>query len=137
MRRPRTTAWKAAAVLLIARFTVTEPEPFTTRAHRALELLLAQRGCLRGLLVRSTESAETWVLTVEFASVSAYRKSMSPFEVREHVIPFLAEADAAETAAYEIVLEADPATVRRHTSLLAADAATVRLGEAGGPAEPR
>jgi quinol monooxygenase YgiN len=124
-------------VLLIARFTVADPSAFTTRAQRALELLLAQPGCRRGLLVRSTESADSWVLTVEFASVSAYRKSLSPFDVRTHVIPFLAEADTTEPAAYEIVIEADPDTVRRHTSLLAADAATVRLGEASGPATPR
>ncbi|CRK55565.1 hypothetical protein [Alloactinosynnema sp. L-07] len=124
-------------MLLIARFTATEPESFTARAQRALELLLAQPGCRRGLLVRSTESADSWVLTVEFESVSAYRKSLSPFDVREHVIPFLAEADTTEPAAYEVVIEAAPGDVRRHTSLLAADAATVRLGEAGGPTTPR
>ncbi|MGQ0839602.1 antibiotic biosynthesis monooxygenase [Actinokineospora sp.] len=124
-------------MLLIARFTVAEPEPFTARAQRALELLLAQPGCRRGLLVRSTESASAWVLTVEFASVSAYRKSLSPFDVREHVISLLAEADSTEPAAYEVVIEAEPGSVRKHTSLLAADAATVRIGEAGGPATAR
>ncbi|GLZ39594.1 antibiotic biosynthesis monooxygenase [Actinokineospora sp. NBRC 105648] len=124
-------------MLLIARFTVTEPEPFTTRAQRALELLLAQPGCVRGLLVRSTESADSWVLTAEFDSVSAYRRSMSPFDVRTHVIPLLAEADTTEPAAYEIIVEATPDAVRRHTSLLAADAHTVRLGEAAGPTTAR
>lgn len=77
------------------------------------------------------------MLTVEFESISAYRRAFSPFEVREHVIPFLARADTAEPAAYEVVVEADGEGVREHTSLLAADAATVRLGEAGGPAEAR
>ncbi|MDQ3576720.1 MAG: antibiotic biosynthesis monooxygenase [Actinomycetota bacterium] len=124
-------------MLLIARFSVTEPDPFVARAQRAIELLLAQPGCVRGLLVRSTESATSWVLTVEFASVSAYRKSLSPFDVREHVIPFLAEADHTEPAAYEIVVEAGPGAIRRHTSLLAADAATVSLGEAAGPTTAR
>ncbi|SDD90826.1 antibiotic biosynthesis monooxygenase family protein [Actinokineospora iranica] len=124
-------------MLLIARFTVAEPEPFTTRAQYALELLLAQPGCVRGLLARSTESATRWVLTVEFASVSAYRKSLSPFDVRAHVIPLLAEADTTEPAAYEVVVEAAPGATRRHTSLLAADADTVNLGEAGGPTTAR
>lgn len=124
-------------MLLICRFTDPDPDPFVARATRALDLLLAQPGCRRGLLVRATESATTWLLTVEFDSVAAYRHSMSPFPVREHVIPFLAEADTAEPAAYELVLEAVPGTTTRHTSLLAADAATVRLGEAAGPTEPR
>ncbi len=124
-------------MLLIARFTVTEPQQFTDRAQRALELLLAQPGCVRGLLTRSTESDAAWLLTVEFSSVSTYRRSLSPFDVRTHVIPFLAEADSTEPAAYEVVVEATPDSVRRHTSLLAADAGTVRLGEAAGPTEPR
>lgn len=128
-------------MLLISRFTVpadrAAADAFVGRAGRALELLLAQPGCVRGLLVRSTESETRWVLTVEFDSVSAYRRSMSPFEVREHVIPLLAEADAEEPAAHEVVLDAVPGSVTRHESLLAADHATVRLGEAGGPATAR
>ncbi|OLR95414.1 antibiotic biosynthesis monooxygenase [Actinokineospora bangkokensis] len=124
-------------MLLIARFTTSDPEPFTARAARALELLLAQPGCTRGLLVRSTEVSDSWVLTVEFDSVSAYRRAMSPFDVRTEVIPLLAEADTTEPAAYEVVVEASAEGVRTHTSLLAADAATVRLGEASGPATAR
>ncbi|WP_026423041.1 antibiotic biosynthesis monooxygenase [Actinokineospora inagensis] len=124
-------------MLLIARFTAAEAEPFTERARRALELLLAQPGCLRGLLARSTEVADTWVLTVEFASVSAYRRALSPFDVRTEVIPFLGRADTTEPAAYEVVLEAQTGEVRQHVSLLAADADTVRLGEASGPTTAR
>ncbi len=120
-------------MLLIARIPEAPP---ADEARRALELLLAQPGCRRGLFTRSTES-EAWVLTVEFESISAYRRALSPFEVRTHVIPFLARADSAEPGAYEIVLEADGEGVREHASLLAADAATVRLGEAGGPATAR
>ncbi|MBM7772570.1 hypothetical protein JOD54_002774 [Actinokineospora baliensis] len=128
---------KVLPVLLIAKFTTADAEPFTARAKQALELLLAQPGCLRGLLARSTDTADLWVLTVEFASVSAYRRALSPFDVRTHVIPLLAEADTTEPAAYEVVLEAAPGEVRHHTSLLAADAGTVRLGEASGPATAR
>ncbi|SER64007.1 antibiotic biosynthesis monooxygenase family protein [Actinokineospora terrae] len=119
-------------VLLIARFTAAEVEPFVERVRVALELLLAQPGCQRALLARSTEAADRWVLTVEFASVSAYRRALSPFDVRTHVIPLLAEADTTEPAAYEVVLEGQPGEVRHHVSLLAADADTVRLGEASG-----
>ncbi|MFC5287550.1 antibiotic biosynthesis monooxygenase [Actinokineospora guangxiensis] len=124
---------EGVSVLLIARFPEAPP---VAEAKRALELLLAQPGCRRGLFTRSTET-EAWVLTVEFESISAYRRALSPFEVRTHVIPLLARAETAEPAAYEIVLEADSDGVREHTSLLAADAATVRLGEASGPTTAR
>jgi hypothetical protein len=127
-------------VLLVCRFTVLEPDvaEFTVRAERALELLIVRPGCLRGLLSRSLDEADRWVLTVEFSSVVAYRRALSPFEVREHVIPLLSEASVDEPAAYEPVLVASAGVVGRQVSLLAVDAGTVRLGEASGPsATPR
>ncbi len=125
-------------MLLVCRFTVpvSDVESFTARTARALELLTAQPGCRRASLNRSTDESDLFVLTAEFDSVVAYRRAMSPFEVREHVIPLLSEA-SAEPSAYEPLLVAGDGTVERLTSLVAHDAGTVRLGEAGGPATPR
>ena len=122
-------------MLLVCRFTVLEPDvaAFTARATRALELLIARPGCQRGLLSQSLDEPERWVLTVEFDSVVSYRRALSPFEVREHVIPLLSEALVDEPAAYEPVLVASGGAVTRQVSLLAHDAGTVRLGEASGP----
>jgi quinol monooxygenase YgiN len=126
-------------VLLVCRFQVAAADTadFTARTRRALELLTARPGCLRGVLSRSTDSDDRWVLTVEFESVTAYRRALSPFEVREHVVPLLSQALADEPAAYEPVLDATAGDVATRTSLLASDAGTVRLGEAAGPATPR
>lgn len=77
------------------------------------------------------------MLTVEFDSVVAYRRAMSPFDVREHVIPLLSEANTDEPAVYEPLLVAADGAVQREVSLLARDAGTVRLGEAAGPTTPR
>ncbi|WP_433269848.1 antibiotic biosynthesis monooxygenase family protein [Actinosynnema sp. CS-041913] len=125
-------------MLLVCRFTVPESdvEQFTARTARALELLTAQPGCRRGALSRSTDEADLFVLTVDFDSVVAYRRALSPFEVREHVIPLLSES-SAEPAAYEPLLVADDGAVEKLTSLVARDAGTVRLGEAAGPTTPR
>ncbi|KOX12967.1 antibiotic biosynthesis monooxygenase [Saccharothrix sp. NRRL B-16348] len=125
--------------MLVCRFTVAETgvEAFTERVDRALALLTAQPGCRRAQLSRSTDEADRFVLTVEFDSVVAYRRALSPFEVREHVIPLLSEASTDEPAAYEPLLVAADGAVRREVSLLARDAGTVRLGEAAGPATPR
>ena len=126
-------------MLLVCRFTVAEVvvRAFTERVDRALALLTAQPGCRRAQLSRSTDEADRFVLTVEFDSVVAYRRAMSPFEVREHVIPLLSEATTDEPAAYEPLLVAADGAVRREVSLLARDAGTVRLGEAAGPTTPR
>lgn len=126
-------------MLLVCRFTVAETgvEAFTGRVDRALALLTAQPGCRRAQLSRSTDEADRFVLTVEFDSVVAYRRALSPFEVREHVIPLLSEANTDEPAAYEPLLVAADGAVRREVSLLARDAGTVRLGEAAGPTTPR
>jgi quinol monooxygenase YgiN len=124
-------------VLLVCRFRVSDPDPFVERCRRALELLTKQPGCLKASLNRSTDEDDRWVLTAEFESVVAYRRSMSPFDVREHVIPLLSEAETDEPAMYEPLLVAENGTVQKKTSVLAEDAFTVRLGEAAGPATPR
>ncbi|ANZ35346.1 antibiotic biosynthesis monooxygenase [Lentzea guizhouensis] len=124
-------------MLLVCRFRVSDPETFTERVKRALELLTEQPGCRKGTLARSTDEDDRWVLTVEFESVVAYRRAMSPFPVREHVIPLLSEALTDEPAMYEPTLTSTGGEVEEHTSVLAEDAFTVRLGEAAGPATPR
>ncbi|RZS29639.1 hypothetical protein EV193_11942 [Herbihabitans rhizosphaerae] len=130
-------------MLVVCRFTVPESSAaeFTARASRALELLTAARGCVRGVLGRSTETSgrpgQRWVLTVEFESVAAYRRAMSPFEVREHVIPLLSEADTTEESGYEVVITAAGGVAASRTSLVAADAETVRPGEGAGPSAAR
>lgn len=128
-----------AVMLLVCRFDVPDERraEFTDRATRALELLTAQPGCLRGALGRSSEHGERWVLTVEFESIVAYRKALSPFDVREVVIPLLSEALTDEPAGYEVLVDARDGTANRRESVLAEDAGATRVGEAGGPAQAR
>jgi quinol monooxygenase YgiN len=105
-------------VLLVCRFA--DPGPtFPARARRALELLTAQPGCLGGELGRSVDEPGAWVLTARFASVRAYRRALSPFDVREHVVPLLSEALADVPSTYETLAEATAGEVREHPTLLA------------------
>jgi quinol monooxygenase YgiN len=127
-------------VLLVCRFTVPQERvaEFIEQAGRALDLLQAQPGCVHGTLGRSTDDDDRFVLTVLFESVTAYRRSMSPFAVRELVVPLLSQADNDGPSAFEVLVEADrDSGVRRHASLVAQDAGTVRLGDAAGPARSR
>ncbi|HEV7788066.1 MAG TPA: antibiotic biosynthesis monooxygenase [Pseudonocardia sp.] len=112
-------------MLLICRYLVS-PEreaSFVERARRALALLTRADGCLGGSLGRAFEQPDRWVLSVRFASVVAYRRAMSPFDVREHVVPLLSEALADEAATYEVLAEAEAGVVTDHVSLLAGDSA--------------
>lgn len=113
-------------MLLISRFAVdpAEAENFVTRAHRALGLLTAQRGCLGAELGRSPDDITRWVLVVRFDSVVAYRRALSPFEIREHVIPLLSEAATSEPGGYEVLAVAQGGAVTDHPSLLTTEAGT-------------
>jgi hypothetical protein len=108
-------------VLLVCRFAVpaTEAPAFTVRVRRALELLTAAPGCLGGDAGRAVDDPGRWVLTVRFASVVAYRRALSPFPVREHVVPLLSEALADEPATYEVLVEAASGATTVHSSLRA------------------
>lgn len=111
-------------VILICRFVVPVggDEDFLTRGRRALALLTAQRGCLAGQLGRSPDDTTRWVLAVQFESVVAYRRALSVFEVREHVVPLLSEALTGEPGSYEVLADAQGGTVTDHGSLLVGDA---------------
>jgi quinol monooxygenase YgiN len=108
-------------VLLVCRFAVpaADAPAFRARVRRALELLTAAPGCVGGAAGRAVDDPERWVLTARFASVDAYRRALSPFPVREHVVPLLSEALADEPATYEVLLDAAGGTATAHDSLRA------------------
>lgn len=104
-------------VLLVCRFRPADPTAFEERARRALALLTTAVGCLGGELGRSVDEPDRWVLSVRFASVRAYRRALSPFPVREHVVPLLSEAEP-EPSTFETLVTAAHGEARRHPSLL-------------------
>ena len=83
-------------------------EAFLDRARRAVALLAAQPGCEGVDLGRAIEEPGRWVLVARFTTVTAYRRALQPFDVREHVVPLLSEALTDEPAAYERALVAGP-----------------------------
>lgn len=114
-----------AQVLLVCHFLLApgEEEEFRTRAAAALALLGAQPGCRGAEVGRAVDEPGCWVLTARFDSVTAYRRSLSPFEVREHVVPLLAQCLSAAPdvvpTTFETVLSYDGDAVRSHPTLLA------------------
>jgi quinol monooxygenase YgiN len=110
-------------MLLVCRFAVSAADAtaFRERAERALQLFTAADGCVGGELGRAVDKPDRWVLTVRFDSVHAYRRALSPFPAREHVVPLLSEALADEPATFETLVEAAGGATHRHASLLADD----------------
>jgi quinol monooxygenase YgiN len=107
-------------VLLVCRFAVapSDAPAFLARARRALELLTAADGALGGELGRSVDEPDRWVLAVRFASVDAYRRALSPFPVREHVVPLLSEALVDEPSTFETLVSAESGAAVDLPSLL-------------------
>jgi quinol monooxygenase YgiN len=104
-------------VLLVCRFQPADAVAFRERAHRALTLLTTAPGCVGGELGRSVDEPAHWVLTVRFTSVDAYRHALSPFDVREHVVPLLSEAEP-EPSTFETLVSAVDGEAQVHASLL-------------------
>lgn len=92
-------------MLLVCRWGPEETgEPdgdFLDRARRAVGLLARQPGCERVEFGRAVEAPGEWVLVAVFASLTDYRRALSPFEVREHVVPFLSAARTDQAATFE------------------------------------
>jgi hypothetical protein len=109
---------EAAAMLLVCRFDPPDEEAFLARARTALPLLARQPGCRGAELGRGVDETGAWVLVARFESVTAYRRALGPFDVREHVVPWLAEARTTEPAAFERRLEATASGLEEHASLL-------------------
>ncbi len=110
-------------MLLVCRFVLADGDAaavarFLARARCALELLTAAPGCHGGELGRAVDAPDRWVLVVRFASVHAYRRALSPFEVREHVVPLLSEALVDEPATYEVLRTGAAGAVSEQPSLL-------------------
>jgi hypothetical protein len=105
-------------VLLVCRFAPGADEAFLSRARVAVALLAAQPGCEGVELARAVEDPGRWVLVARFATVTAYRRALQPFDVREHVVPFLSEALTDEPGTYERGLVAGPDGLTEHPSLL-------------------
>jgi quinol monooxygenase YgiN len=96
-----------AAVLVVTRFVVDDPDPFLERAHTALATLAARPGYVSGQLARAIDEPDAWCLVTVWESVGAYRRALSSYEVKLYATPLLAEA-LDEPSAYEVLGAAEP-----------------------------
>ena len=94
-------------MLVMTRFVVEEDDGFAGRAHAALAALAACPGYLRGRLGRAFDDPSHWSIVTEWASVGAYRRALSNFDVKVHATPLLSES-LDEPSAFETLASAEP-----------------------------
>jgi heme oxygenase (mycobilin-producing) len=94
-------------VLVVNRFVVDDEAAFLPRATDALRVLAARPGYLAGRFGRAADDPRYWCLVTEWASVGAYRRALSAYDVKVSANPLLADS-VDEPSAYEILLRAEP-----------------------------
>jgi quinol monooxygenase YgiN len=93
-------------VLVLNRFAVTAESQFVERAHAAISVLAVRDGFVRAQLGRAADDPHRWCLVTEWASVGAYRRALSAYDVKLYATPLLAEAEE-EPSAYEVLASSD------------------------------
>jgi hypothetical protein len=121
----------APPLLVVSRYRVVEDRSaWLAQMHSALAVLGESEGFVRGWIAQATDDSELLVVSTTWAGVGAYRRALSRFEVKMHVVPLLSTA-IDEPSAYEalVVLDGD-AGEQLFDSGLAADHDAIGLGSA-------
>lgn len=128
---------EGAALLVVSRYRVTSESrrQFITDADRAVDVLAAQPGFVRGSIGQATDEGELFLIRTEWSGVGAYRRALSSFDVKLNAVPLLSTA-VDESSAFEVVRHWTDGTRSSAASGLAADAGEVGLGHASAPSVP-
>ena len=98
-------------MLVISRFRYDEDRSAQaeTELGTCVEGFSARPGFVSGCVGRALDDPTVWVLSTTWADVGSYRRALSSFEIKMHVVPLLSYA-IDEPSAYEVIV-GDGATV--------------------------
>lgn len=122
-------------MLVVTRYRIPRDQAleFRDQARAALRVLAAQRGWAGGHVGRATDDATLWVLSSQWRDVGSYRRALSAYDVKLHVVPLLSRA-IDEPTAFEVLTTVGPgAETVDIDDARAADADDVGLGAAAAP----
>ncbi len=88
-----------------------------------------------GEVTRAIDDPSLFMLAMSWVGVGAYRRALSDFDIKVHVVPLLSRA-LDEPSAYEVVSAHDATSITDFISSRAADAHVVSLGEAAAGEVP-
>lgn len=92
----------------MSRFDVPEAEDFLPLAQAALSAFAERQGFLRGRVGRAADDPTVWVLTTEWDSVGAYRRSLGGYDVKVQAATLLGRS-RDEPSAFEVLHAVDTA----------------------------
>jgi len=120
----------APPLLVVSRYRVqSERAEWLDRMRSALAVLGESDGFVRGSISQATDDAQLLVVSSTWTGVGAYRRALSRFEVKMHVIPLLSTA-IDEPSAFEALVSLDDSGEQLFASGLAADHDSIGLGSA-------
>jgi hypothetical protein len=92
-------------VLVITRFRYDEDlaERASTELGSCLQRFAERPGYVRGTVGRSVDDPSLWLLATSWEHVGAYRRALSSFDIKMHVVPLLSSA-VDEPSAYEVIV---------------------------------
>ena len=85
-------------------------------AERALSVLAARPGYLRGSAGPSVDDPQAWVLVTEWDRLGDYRRALGSYEVKLHAQPLLAQARDLPSAFEQLIDVAPGGAVARASS---------------------
>ena len=94
-------------MLVVTRFRYEESQAGQAQAElgTCVAAFAELPGYLSGSVGRAVDDPTLWVLATSWANVGAYRRALSAYDIKMHVVPLLARA-LDEPSAYEVIVGA-------------------------------
>ncbi len=103
-------------MIVVTHFRPTDSADFVADLERALAVLAARPGYVRGSAGRSMDDDDAWVMVTEWSQVGDYRRALGNYEVKLHATTVLAQALDLPTAFEQLVAVAPDGSVQRRAS---------------------
>ncbi|MGH3471067.1 MAG: antibiotic biosynthesis monooxygenase [Nocardioidaceae bacterium] len=98
-------SWENAGMFVISRFRYGESAVDAAGGElgSCLDHLSRQPGFVGGSVGRAIDDPSMWTLETRWAGVGPYRRALSSYDVKLHVVPLLSRA-LDEPSAYEVIV---------------------------------
>lgn len=90
---------------MVSRFRYDEGQTDQARSElgSCADAFAQHAGYVSGVVGRSMDDPTLWLLTTTWLNVGAYRRALSAYEIKLHVVPLLSRA-IDEPSAYEVIV---------------------------------
>jgi hypothetical protein len=119
----------------LLRFRSPDVPALMAKLREAVALLATLDGFVEARVGRAIDEGDLIMVQLGWDTVGSYRRALSSYDVKVHVVPLLSEA-LDEPTAFEVLHVRDPHSHADAVGSLAADAGSVGLGSASADFVP-